>query len=121
VVFIERKGKRNVADGEIYTRVLNLVRETAASIEEADASRPLVLLGEDGLFDSVTALELVLAIEREFQIVVTDGDVTPENLGSIESMVRFIQKKLARPTHGLASILQPLAYISMLSMVSFAS
>lgn len=120
-MFIERKGKRNMADGEIYKRVLNLVRETAASIEEADASWPLALLGEDGLFDSVTALELVLAIEREFQIVVADGDLTPENLGSIESMVRFIQKKLARPTHGLAWILQPIAYISLLSMVSFTS
>jgi acyl carrier protein len=84
-----------MADGELYERVLKLVREKAAGILDKDGGAALILLGEDGVFDSVTALELVLAIEREFQIVVNDGDVTPENLGSIESIVKFIQAKSA--------------------------
>lgn len=84
-----------MADREIYERVWKMVREKVASIEDGDGGTPLVLLGEDGMFDSVTALELVLAIEQEFQIVVKDDDVTPENLGTIESIVKFIRARLA--------------------------
>jgi len=84
-----------IADGEIRKRVLNLVREKAAGLDDRDPSRPFVLLGEDGMFDSVTALELVLAIEREFRIVIKDDHLTPENLGNIESIVKFIRARLA--------------------------
>jgi len=106
-----------MVDGEIYKRVLKLVRETAAGIEDNNGGVPLVLLGEDGLFDSVTALELVLAIEREFQIVIKDDDVTPENLGSIESLVQFIRARLEQ-VRGLALVFQPLAYLSLMSALA---
>jgi len=54
------------------------------------------LLGEEGAFDSVTALELLLALEKEFGIVVKDDDVQPANLRNLESIVNFVKAALAR-------------------------
>jgi acyl carrier protein len=65
-------------------------------VEDADAASAFVLLGEGGIFDSVSALELILAIEREFGIVVKDDEVRPENLRNIECLVNFVKSALAR-------------------------
>jgi acyl carrier protein len=81
---------------EIHRRVVELVREKVPGARNADPAIPLVLLGEDGIFDSVTALELIVAIEKEFTIVVRDDDVRPENLKNIDSIVTFVQAELAR-------------------------
>lgn len=83
-------------EAEIHRRVVRLVREKVAGAEGADPAIHFVLLGEGGLFDSVTALELVLGIEKEFAIVVKDDEVRPENLGNVESIVSFIQAALLR-------------------------
>jgi acyl carrier protein len=79
---------------EIEERVVRVVRETMP--ESADLAGEFVLLGEDGAFDSVTALELVLALEREFGIVVKDDDVQPENLRNLKCIVTFVENALAR-------------------------
>ena len=82
-------------DGEeIEQRVVRVVRATVP--ESADLSGEFVLLGEDGAFDSVSALELVLALEREFGIVVKDDDVQPENLRNLECIVKFVTLALTR-------------------------
>lgn len=57
----------------------------------------LPLLGKDALFDSVMALQLVLSIEQEFGITVEDGDIKPENLCNLDSLVRFVTGKFSRP------------------------
>jgi len=68
---------------EIEKRVVQLVRETVP--ESGDLTGEFILLGEGGAFDSVTALQLVLALEKEFGIVVKDDDVQPENLRNLET------------------------------------
>ncbi len=80
---------------EIEKRVLQLVRETVP--ESGDLAGDFVLLGEEGAFDSVTALELVLALEKEFGIVVNDDDIQPENLRNVGSIVSFVKTALSRP------------------------
>lgn len=55
----------------------------------------LTLLAEGGGFDSITALRLLLLIEKEFGIVVEDKDIQPENFKSPTSLTRYIQRKLA--------------------------
>lgn len=80
---------------EIEKRVLQLVRETVP--ESGDLAGDFVLLGEEGAFDSVTALELVLALEKEFGIVVSDDDIQPENLRNVGSIVNFVKTALSRP------------------------
>jgi acyl carrier protein len=81
---------------EIEKRVLQVVRETVP--ESGDLAGDFVLLGEEGAFDSVTALELVLALEKEFGIVVKDDDVQPENLRNVRSIVNFVKVALSRQT-----------------------
>lgn len=79
---------------EIKDRVVELLRETVP--ESSDLTGEFVLLGEGGAFDSVTALELVLALEKEFGIVVKDDDIRPENLRNLESIVAFVSAALSR-------------------------
>ena len=79
---------------EIEERVVRVVREMVP--ESGDLRGDFVLLGDDGAFDSVTALGLVLALEKEFGIVVRDDDVQPENLRNLDSIVKFVQAVLAR-------------------------
>jgi acyl carrier protein len=77
---------------EIEKRVVRVVRETVP--EAGDLSGEFVLLGEGGAFDSVSALELVLALEREFGIVVKDDDVQPKNLQNLACIVNFVETTL---------------------------
>jgi len=76
-----------------------------------------VLLGEAGIFDSVTALELVLAIEKEFAIVVKDDEVRPENLGNVESIVSFIQAALSHQAQSVLTLKSTLLILSIIDMM----
>jgi acyl carrier protein len=65
------------------------------TIGEGEDSRKLVLLTEGGLFDSVTALEVILELEGHFKIVIRDDEVCAENLESFEAIARFVEAKLS--------------------------
>lgn len=57
-------------------------------------------LGDDDSFmgqqvlDSFGVVELVSFIEQTFRIKVEDGDLVPENLDSVNGVVRYLQRKL---------------------------
>ena len=84
---------------EILLRVSAIVQKFFDTDSNASVSNELVLLGEGGVFDSVTALELVLALEQAFSIVIEDEDIRPENLKSIESIAAFVEAALSRHSH----------------------
>jgi len=46
-----------------------------------------------GMIDSTGALELVGFVEREFKITIEDHELVPENLDSVNQLLRFIQSK----------------------------
>ena len=48
---------------------------------------------EQGIIDSTGVLELVTFIESQYQIEIDDSELVPDNLDSIERLVRFIQSK----------------------------
>lgn len=48
---------------------------------------------ESGLLDSAATLELVLYLEERFDITVHDEEVTPEHLGSVRAVVRYLEGK----------------------------
>ena len=49
----------------------------------------------DGLgLDSVDALELVVALEKEFGIKIKSHEVEPEVFGSVASLSRYVDKRL---------------------------
>lgn len=47
-----------------------------------------------GIIDSTSVLELVHLLEAKYLIEIRDEDLTPENLDSINSLARFIERKL---------------------------
>ena len=46
-----------------------------------------------GVLDSTGVLELILFLEQQFGIQVEDAEMLPENLDSIVSIERFVQRK----------------------------
>ena len=48
---------------------------------------------EQGIIDSTGVLELVTFVESRYQITIDDSELVPDNLDSIENLVRFIQAK----------------------------
>ncbi len=60
-----------------------------------------VTLGDDdqllelGVIDSLGFVELVEEVQRRFEIVVEDVEITEENFGSISALVAFVRSKRA--------------------------
>jgi acyl carrier protein len=55
-----------------------------------DGSSPLL---EAGILDSTGVLELVDFLEDRFGITISDDELVPENLNSIDNVVRFLADK----------------------------
>ena len=51
---------------------------------------------EHGIIDSTGILELVAYIEETFKITVKDEELIPENLDSIDNVVRYIQESVGK-------------------------
>lgn len=78
----ERVGR--VVSGQLNTDIHN---------SEIDPNHPLIELGIG--VDSVSTLELVMALEHEFDIDIDETDVTSEVLYSISTLSVYISKRLA--------------------------
>ena len=48
---------------------------------------------DEGIIDSTGILEMVSFLEEEFGISVEDEELVPENLGSINNVVAYLEKK----------------------------
>ena len=48
---------------------------------------------EQGIIDSTGVLELIMHLESEYGVKVDDTELLPENLDSIDNLVRFITFK----------------------------
>lgn len=48
---------------------------------------------EMGIIDSTGVLELVTHLESEYQITIEDEELVPENLDSINGLLRFVEGK----------------------------
>jgi len=49
---------------------------------------------EKGIVDSTGILELTSFIEDKYEFAIEDDEMTPENLDSIDNLVKFIAKKM---------------------------
>jgi len=49
---------------------------------------------ERGIIDSTGVLELVGFLEQKYGITIQDEELVPENLDSIERLVRFVSRKV---------------------------
>lgn len=48
---------------------------------------------ETGVIDSVGVLELIQFVESRYEIEIPDAEVLPENLDSIDAIVRYVTSK----------------------------
>lgn len=63
------------------------------SVDDGDLVNHASLL-DLGIIDSTGVLELALFLEKEFHIQVKDDELLPENFDSVDSLVRFVGKRL---------------------------
>lgn len=78
---------------EIKNEIINYVKNTSVFLEH-DQPIPIdVSLLEAGLIDSYGVVELLSFIETNWNIKISDEEVTKDNLGSINKMCHFIIKK----------------------------
>ncbi len=68
----------------------NFILDDQAGELAGDAS-----LTQAGVLDSMGVLELIMFIEERFGIKVPDEDTLPENLDSIDRIVRYLSGRLA--------------------------
>ncbi|MFT3856540.1 MAG: acyl carrier protein [Aquabacterium sp.] len=48
---------------------------------------------ETGVLDSTGILEIILFVEETFGVKVTDDEMVPDNLDSIDALVAFVDRK----------------------------
>ena len=72
--------RRYVLDNHLFT-------DDDAALQDADSFL------ETGILDSTGIMELILFIEETFQLKVTDDEMAPENLDSIDSLVAYVERK----------------------------
>jgi len=51
---------------------------------------------EKGLIDSTGVLELVTFLETKYKIHIEDNELIPDNLDSVNKMMRFMDKKASK-------------------------
>jgi acyl carrier protein len=71
--------------------IIDTLKLEGVVVEEIDSSAPLFRKGL-GL-DSIDALELVVAIEKIFNVVIEDEEVGKKAFASINALATFIQEK----------------------------
>lgn len=82
----------NILYDEVKTTIVEALNLNITASEIGDD----VLLFEGGIgLDSVDGLELLVALERRFDIEIDDSDLGVEVLESVHSLVNFIERKRA--------------------------
>jgi acyl carrier protein len=93
---LEAELKEIVEDAAaLYEYLKKMIIETLnledVTVEEIDDDAPLF---REGLgLDSIDALELVVAIEKAFNIIIEDEDVGKRAFASINVLAKFIQEQ----------------------------
>lgn len=50
---------------------------------------------EKGIIDSLGIMKLIVYLEKEFDVKITDAELTPENFENIETISRLVESKVA--------------------------
>jgi acyl carrier protein len=75
-------------------------------VQDADALKDEDPLLETGIIDSTGVLEVIHFIEDNYAVHLEDEEILPENLGSIERIAAFVERKAAagRTARGLSEL-----------------
>lgn len=55
---------------------------------------------DKGIIDSTGVLELVVFLEQRYHIKISDEELAPDNLDSINNLKRFLQAKIQHSSEG---------------------
>lgn len=83
------------ADNAIQTEIRQFIVETFLFGDESDPFSDSDSFMQKGIIDSTGVLELTSFLEERFEITVDDEEMKPENLDSIENLVKYIEQKKA--------------------------
>lgn len=78
----------------IEARIRNFIRETFPSPDHDDLAAEQSLF-DAGILDSIGVLSLVTWLETEFDILVDEDEVVPENIDGIGPLIRYVESKRA--------------------------
>ncbi|MEM9173216.1 MAG: acyl carrier protein [Pseudomonadota bacterium] len=59
----------------------------------ADGIDPAANLLEEEIVDSVAMMDVIVWLEENFDIAIDPDDLTPENFGSVNSIVAYLEKQ----------------------------
>ncbi|AUM13610.1 acyl carrier protein [Ketobacter alkanivorans] len=76
-------------------KVKNYILENYLFTDDQDALKDGDSFLEQGIIDSTGILEVIFFLEEEFGISVADEEMVPENLDSVNNLVKFIEAKSA--------------------------
>lgn len=76
-------------------KVKNYILENYLFTDDQDALKDGDSFLEQGIIDSTGILEVIFFLEEEFGISVDDEEMVPENLDSVNNLVKFIEAKSA--------------------------
>ncbi len=78
----------------VYGHIRGFILQKFPPARKRGLKEDLMLL-ESGIIDSLGVLEVVGFLEEKFRIKVEDEELTPENFGTLQRMVAFVDQKRA--------------------------
>ncbi len=91
---------------ELHARLKRLLVETLRleGLEPESLGDDQLLFGEGLGLDSIDALELVVAIEREFGIVIADGKVDYDVFHSVRTLAHWLAARIGERDSELGAV-----------------
>lgn len=87
----------HVVDADVQARLLALVQSILDQNAIVAALDPQTLLVDVGL-TSMDMVNLMLAVEAEFDFTIPQAEITPENFQSVDTLTRLVVSQLAPAT-----------------------
>lgn len=81
---------------QIRNKLEKLLEKSDGCSKSASKEEVFLLFGQEGTFDSVSALQLVFDVEENFNVVVEDEEIHPDNFHSLDALTDFIQRKVSQ-------------------------
>lgn len=79
---------------EIRPRLEKIIRRIKYEPGLRPLPETLILFGPMAVLDSVESLKLVLAVEKEFDISISEKEIVPAHFATVEALVLFIESRL---------------------------
>lgn len=76
-------------------KIKNYILENYLFTDDQDALKDEDSFLQQGIIDSTGILEVIFFLEEEFGVSVADEEMVPENLDSVNNLVKFIESKSA--------------------------